>query len=120
MQILEYIALTIGVVGAGVITWGVILAVLELIRLEYKRFRRENICRPRELVRNHLGSYLLLGIEFLIAADIIRTIISPNLEAILVLGVVVAIRTVLGYFLDKELDSHAIEEVRKHTSEEKR
>ena len=33
MQILEYIALTIGVVGAGVITWGVILAVLELIRL---------------------------------------------------------------------------------------
>lgn len=106
MQILEYIALTIGVVGASVIIWGVMLAVLELIRLEHRRFRGENICRPRELLRNHLGSYLLLGIEFLIGADIIHTIISPNLEAILLLGVVVAIRTVLGHFLDKELDSH--------------
>ncbi|GAI48422.1 unnamed protein product, partial [marine sediment metagenome] len=35
-----------------------------------------------------------------------HSIMSPNLEAILLLGVVVAIRTVLGYFLDKELASH--------------
>lgn len=107
MQILQYIALTIGVVGAGVIIWGVMMAVIEFVRLEHKRFRGENICRSRELLRNHLGSYLLLGIEFLIAADIIHSIMSPNLEAILLLGVVVAIRTVLGYFLDKELASHA-------------
>ncbi|MBA7501154.1 hypothetical protein ES703_109541 [subsurface metagenome] len=106
MQILQYIALTIGVVGAGVIIWGVMMAVIEFVRLEHKRFRGENICRSRELLRNHLGSYLLLGIEFLIAADIIHSIMSPNLEAILLLGVVVAIRTVLGYFLDKELASH--------------
>jgi uncharacterized membrane protein len=112
MQILQYIGLIIGVIGAGVIIWGVMLAVLELVRLEHKRFQGENICRPRELLRNHLGSYLLLGIEFLIAADIIHTIISPNLEAILLLGVVVAIRTVLGYFLDKELDSHAPDETK--------
>ncbi len=107
MQILPHIALTIGFIGAGVIIWGVMLAVSELVRLEHRRFRGKDVCRPRELVRHHLSSYLLLGIEFLIAADIIHTIISPNLEAILLLAVVVAIRTVLAYFLDRELDSHA-------------
>ncbi len=112
MQILQYIALTIGVVGAGVIIWGVMMAVIEFVRLEHKRFRGENICRSRELLRNHLGSYLLLGIEFLIAADIIHSIMSPNLEAILLLGVVVAIRTVIGYFLDKELAFHPCAETK--------
>ena len=113
MQVLQYIALTIGVVGAGVIIWGVMLAVCELIRLEQRRFRGEDICRPREIVRHHLGSYLLLGIEFLVAADIIHTIISPNLEAILLLAVVVAIRTLLGYFLDRELAFHAPSQTKK-------
>jgi len=112
MQMLQYIALAIGVLGAGVIIWGAMLAVLELIRLEHRRFRGENICRPRELLRHHLGSYLLLGIEFLVAADIIHTIVSPNLEAILLLGVVVAIRTVIGYFLDKELAFHPCAETK--------
>ena len=83
------------------------LAVFELIRLEHRRFREENPCRSRELLRHHLGSYLLLGIEFLVASDIIHTIVSPNLETILLLAVVVAIRTVIGYFLDKELASHS-------------
>ena len=41
MQILQYIALTIGVVGAGVIIWGVMMAVIEFVRLEHKRFRGE-------------------------------------------------------------------------------
>ncbi len=112
MQMLQYIALAIGVLGAGVIIWGAMLAVLELIRLEHRGFRGENICRPRELLRHHLGSYLLLGIEFLVAADIIHTIVSPNLEAILLLGVVVAIRTVIGYFLDKELAFHPCAETK--------
>jgi uncharacterized membrane protein len=44
-----------------------------------------------------------LGLEFLIAADIIRTIIRPTLEELAILGGIVVIRTVISYFLGKEI-----------------
>ena len=45
----------------------------------------------------------MLGLEFLIAADIIRTIVKPSLEELAILGSIVVIRTVINYFLGKEL-----------------
>lgn len=55
------------------------------------------------MLRHHFGSYLLLGLEFLIAADIIHTIFTPTLQKLAVLGGIVAIRTVINYFLNLEL-----------------
>jgi uncharacterized membrane protein len=58
-------------------------------------------------LRHHLGSYLLLGLELLVAADIIHTILEPDLKSLAVLGAIVGIRTLLSFFLNKELhDSH--------------
>jgi len=62
-----------------------------------------NICKPREMLRHQFGSYLLLGLEFLIAADIIHTIVTPDMQGLIVLGAIVIIRTITGYFLNKEL-----------------
>lgn len=87
----------------GVIVWGVLLIFSRVLRLEYTRLRGRAICREREALRHQLGSYLLLGLEFLIAADIIRTITDPTLEEMAILGGIVLIRTVLSYFLDREL-----------------
>lgn len=56
-----------------------------------------------EEIRNDLGYYLLLGMEFLVAADIIHTILNPNLEDLAVLGAIVVIRVVLSYFLQREI-----------------
>jgi uncharacterized membrane protein len=53
--------------------------------------------------RNHLGHSLSLALEFLIGADILRTAISPTWEDIGQLGAIVAIRTVLNFFLTREL-----------------
>jgi uncharacterized membrane protein len=53
--------------------------------------------------RNHLGHSLSLALEFLIGADIIRTAISPTWEDIGQLGAIVGIRTVLNFFLTREL-----------------
>ena len=50
-----------------------------------------------------LGYYLLLGLEFLIAADIINTLVRPTPQDLLVLGAIVAIRTVISYSLNTEL-----------------
>jgi uncharacterized membrane protein len=57
--------------------------------------------------RNHLGHSLSLALEFLIGADILRTAISPTWQDIGLLAAIVGIRTVLNFFLSKELKQEA-------------
>ena len=104
METLHYLSLSIGIVGIAVIVWGVILMLIRLLRLEITRVRKRSIFREREMLRHQLGSYLLLGLEFLIAADIIGTVIHPTFEGLGLLGGIVVIRTVISYFLDKEIE----------------
>lgn len=106
MVFLDYLALGIGIVGVAVITWGVAVSLGRLVVLELGRLRGRNICGPRETLRHHLGSYLLLGLEILVAADVVHTIQKPGLQEIAVLGAIVAIRTVLNFFLNKEMGNH--------------
>ena len=106
MRILHILTLSIGGIGAAVITWGVIVSVREFVALELAGRDPETRCRKREYLRHHLGSYLLLGLEFMVAADIINTVTQPSLTEIAVLGGIVAIRTVLNVSLNRELQSH--------------
>jgi len=60
--------------------------------------------RFRQL-RQDVGRGILLGLEMLIAADIIRTVaVDPTMESVLVLGVIVLIRTFLSMTLEMELE----------------
>ena len=102
-EILRIISYSIGIIGVLTIVWGVILITYRLLKLEFKRFRQKSIYPEREYLRHQLGSYLLLGMEFLIAADIIGTITHPTLKDMAVLGSIVIIRTVISYFLEKEV-----------------
>jgi uncharacterized membrane protein len=54
------------------------------------------------LIRADFTSKIVLALEFFIAADLIRTVIQPTLDEVIILAVIVAIRTVVGYSLDKE------------------
>ncbi len=107
MKIINYIAICIGIGAVSVICWGVLLGLKKFVELEIQRIRGINICHQREMLRHHLGSYLLLGLEILIAADIIHTIIKPSLDEVAVLGSIVAIRTILDFFLSREIASHS-------------
>ena len=102
-HVMDYVSLGVALLAVAVVLWGVILAVIEMMMLESGRFRGNFICRKREYLRHHLGSYLLIGLEFLIAADIIHSIIQPDINSLITLGVIVAIRTILSFFLNKEL-----------------
>lgn len=98
-----YFTLMIALLGTAVILWGVSITFVGFIRLEVSRLRGEEVYRQIQLLRYHLGHHLLLGLEFLIAADIISTIVKPGLEDVAVLGAIVIIRTILSYFLNKEI-----------------
>lgn len=103
MIILDYLALAIAAAGVAIITWGILVTSVRLVIFEACSLRRQCTSRKREAIRHRLGSYMLLGLELLIAADIVETVHNPVLEEIAILGAIVAIRTVISYFLNHDL-----------------
>lgn len=106
-EVLNLASLAIGTAGIAVLFYGAVKSLVNVVRLEGRSFRGENICSRREYLRHHLGSYLLLGLEFLVAADIVNTILEPDFKSLAILAGVVGIRTVISFFLNRELhESH--------------
>jgi uncharacterized membrane protein len=61
--------------------------------------------RAYQQLRENLGRVILLGLEVLIVADIVRTIVvQPSLESVAVLGIIVVIRILLSFSLEVEID----------------
>lgn len=104
--VLEYISLGIGIIALLIIIWGVIKGLVELVRAEISRIKEDERFLSLGKARYDVGFHLLLGLEFLIAADIVRTILKPTLEELAILGAIVVIRIVIGYFLGKELEEY--------------
>jgi uncharacterized membrane protein len=66
--------------------------------------RGGNARQTYSLTRQFLGGTLLLGLEILVAADLVRTIaIAPTLDNVLTLGLIVLIRTFLSFSLETEI-----------------
>ncbi len=106
MNILSTISHWISVLGIVIIIWGVLWVILEFLYVEYKLLilkQSPKKFKNKHHMRQHLGSYLLLGLEFMIAADIIHTVMDPTIDALIILGAIVTIRTVISYFLNLEL-----------------
>ncbi len=92
-----WIPLSFSVVGSLIIIYGGIRAAIKTLIAE---IRRETYYYAD--IRFDFTSKIALGLEFFIAGDLIKTIIEPNFTQITTLAVIVGIRTVIGYFLDKE------------------
>ncbi len=115
-SVLQGVSQGIALIGVAIIAWGVVKATVATVRVEITALRRHHLPASRLLLRQQLGSSLLLGLEFLIAADVIRTVLQPTLQEIAVLGGIVAVRTVIGYFLHKEMadDRRVLAEARRN------
>ena len=107
LTFLNILATIIGVISLLIVTYGVFVGFIR-INGTY------TINNVRQL-RADFGSYLLLGLEFLIASDILKTVVDPTLDELAILGGVVIVRTVLSVFLNKEIKELAEEENSKST-----
>ncbi len=96
-DIINYISLFFSIFGALLIVYGGIIAIIQVFKIEI--FNKSN---DYSGVRIDFTSKIVLALEFFIAADLIRTVIQPTLDEVIILAVIVAIRTVVGYSLDKE------------------
>ena len=98
---IEAVGKTADAVGVAVIVVGVLVAVV----LSIGALRTEGAEGVYRQLRQRVGRAILLGLEVLVAADIIRTVaVSPTLESAGVLAIIVAIRTALSFSLEVELE----------------
>jgi uncharacterized membrane protein len=89
-------------VGAGIMVFGG-LGAFVVFGLRVRRADTARGAYPD--LRRDLGRCILLGLEVLIVADIVRTIIvAPTLESVAVLGIIVVIRILLSFSLEVEID----------------
>jgi uncharacterized membrane protein len=87
-------------VGAGIMVVGSVGACVW-----YAQDLRRGAKDAYQVLRENIGRVILLGLEVLIIADIIRTIVvQPSLESVAVLGIIVVIRILLSFSLEVEVD----------------
>lgn len=98
-EVMEYMARGFEVVGVTILAIGCTLALLAGLR---------NFSTPHQYfldVRRRFGRPLILGLEVLVAADIIQTVtVDQTIESVGVLGILVAVRIALSFSLDIEFD----------------
>ena len=99
--IINSTSFALNIVGALITIWGIIVSLVEFLKKEI--LHRGEIIQLNEAIRLKLGSYLVLALEFFIAGDIVKTIITPTWQSLGILGAIVVIRTILSYFLTKDL-----------------
>jgi len=95
--IVEGVALFLSSFGAAVIIFGGIWAIIEVLSGIGRRKLDYNA------VRIEFTSQIMLGLEFFIAGDLVKSILKPSLDEVIILGIIVAIRTVVSYSLNQEL-----------------
>ena len=101
-DVIEDVGKVIDVIGVAVIVVGIVVAAAVSYRQALTR--REPAYND---FRQRLGRAILLGLELLVAADIIRTVAAtPTLESVGVLAGIVAIRTFLSFSLEVEITGH--------------
>lgn len=99
-QLIGFMGLIIESVGVLVIIGGAVYSTWR-----YLSARQDSASRSYDHLRVDLGRSILLGLEFFIAGDIIRTVsVEPSLENVTLLGLIVLIRTFLSMTLHMEVE----------------
>lgn len=101
MKVIETVGLWIDAAGVAIIVVGVLAATVWFCL----RLRAIGVVEGYTRYRQSVGGAILLGLELLVAGDIIRTVaVAPTLENVAVLGAIVLIRTFLSISLQLELE----------------
>ena len=102
---MEHVAEFFEIIGALILLAGLVVAtdprdpVADPVRDAAKAYR---------VLRQAFGGAILLGLEVLVAADLVRTVaVAPTLENVVTLGIIVVIRTVLSFSLEIEIEGVA-------------
>jgi len=101
-QLLEIIQHTVSFLGILIIFFGTLIALYQFARFIFfdKSSTHKNTINK---IRLNLGQAIILGLEFIVAADLIGTTTTPDYYAVGILASIVLIRTLLSFTLNKEI-----------------
>ena len=102
--ILHFFANLFSVCGAALIIWGGLAAALAVILRLPRKTGTTNT-----KIRREFTDRVVFGLEFFIAGDVLTTVLNPTREELILLGMVVIIRVILGYFLARETKEFNLE-----------
>jgi uncharacterized membrane protein len=104
-ELMDHVAQGFEALGAAIlivgVVWSFVLAAVAVRRSGWS-------ARSYLILRQAFGGTLLLGLEVLVAADLLRTVaVAPNLDNVYALGLIVVIRTFLSFSLETEIEGVA-------------
>ena len=99
---LEWVSATIDVLAILLLLIGALRFIVSVLRAELSREGADRVRRTNR-GRIELGRYILAGLELLIVSDIIHSALSLAMADVVYLGLLVLIRSLISYFLDREL-----------------
>ena len=103
VEFVELVVPWVEIVGIGVVLWGAIEGMFGLLlRMKSVLFKAPEPVSISH-IRITIGEKTALGLDFFLAGDIIKTIVIPSWESLAILGGIVVIRTVIAFFLNKDL-----------------
>ena len=103
VHLFEWLATGIDVAGCVILLVGAARFVWGVARAELSRDRERRV-RGMNAERVELGRYILAGLELLIVSDIVHTALSLAMADLVFLGLLVIIRSLISFFLDRELE----------------
>lgn len=92
------------IIGAALVIYGGSRAVIELVL-----FGLHRRATSKSAIKREFTGFIIFGLEFFIAGDVLTTVLNPTIEDLTLLGAVVVIRVVLAYFLEKESKEYDID-----------
>lgn len=98
------IADAVDIIGILILIYGFAKLLLKYISVEFLKHPFKTPLKQIQSIRCELGVYILLALDFLIASDIIHTIMDITTEQLIEISVMIVLRTGIGYFLGKEVD----------------
>jgi len=103
-ELLELITEVIDITGVAILLIGFIKGLIGLFQAEFIQIKTRTLdVDAFQKLRSTIGIYILLALDFIIASDIIKSILHSELYELYSLGIIVVIRTAIRYFLGKEI-----------------
>ncbi|MEL6666755.1 MAG: DUF1622 domain-containing protein [Pseudomonadota bacterium] len=103
MHALEGLATCIDLIGVALILFGFFVALIRLLGGLRHGIGLTGDLGNLNTARTILGTYILTGLEFMIASDIVHTVITRELTDLVFVGLLVLIRTAISFFLGREI-----------------
>ncbi|BDS13552.1 DUF1622 domain-containing protein [Aureispira anguillae] len=102
-ELLEWVEFIVDLVGIAILIVGFVKGILVFLKWELDNLRGGDIYDDILALRSTLGWYIILSLDFLIISDILHSVIKPEFNDLINLGIIVVLRTSIGYFLGREL-----------------